>query len=78
MIRDTKVILDLGERIKDGFALANSFKSQLLDDELNGLKVEFKDNKFKFIAGMPLLRDAENIETLFNEIRNKLKIKTDA
>ncbi len=78
MIRDTKVILDLGERIKDGFALANSFKSKLLDDELNGLKVEFKDNKFKFIAGMPLLRDAENIETLFNEIRNKLKIKTDA
>ena len=68
----TKVVKNIGECIEQGFLKTLDFKNSLLDGDINGVGVEFKDNDFKMTVKSKIWNHGTSLEDLFIDIKNKL------
>ena len=70
----TKVVKNIGGCIEKSFLKTLDFKNSLLDGNINGVGVEFKDNDFKMTVKSEIWNRGTSLEDLFIEIKNKLSV----
>ncbi len=72
--KKVKVVRNIGKCIEEGFLKTLDFKNSLLDSDMNGVGVEFKDNDFKMTVKSEIWNSGTSLEELFIDIKNKLSV----
>ncbi len=72
MIENVKTVLNIGERIDEGFTKSLEFKTSLLDSDIHGVGIEFKDNDFKITLQPAVWNTDDNLQALIDLIVLKL------
>lgn len=72
MIENVKTVLNIGEKIDEGFTKSLEFKTSLLDSDIHGVGIEFKDNDFKITLQPAVWNTDDNLQALIDLIVLKL------
>lgn len=72
MLDNTKVVLDVGKRMEEGVTKSIEFQKSLINSNIHGVGIEFKDNDFKFVLLPTVWNGADNLENLCAMIVSKL------
>lgn len=72
MLDNTKVVLDVGKRMELGVSKSIEFQKSLINSDIHGVGIEFKDNDFKFVLLPTVWNGEDNLENLFARIVSKL------